>query len=182
MLGENIVLVLLESSVAGAGLIIAIYALIAPLSRKIFEGRLEMAKGRLKQFEDIKAQTTPEEVAKYTKALKTVAGQIKELKTFPSYLGPLVLIDFALFAVTALLCSLWFTGTREEMQVYVILAFFIASLFLFASVGIGAIIEVYRWLTLEFEQLKKEREETEEIKKKLEKLKEEFKPSKSKNS
>jgi uncharacterized membrane protein (DUF106 family) len=172
MLGENLVLTLLEACVTGAGLVIAIYALIAPISSKIFERRLETLKKRLKQFEDVKAQTTPEKASKDAKTLKTLGDEIKEMKTFPSYLGPLVFMDFALFAITAINSSLWFVGRREETQVYPILGFFIASMTLFVVVGTGAIIDVYSSMKREFEQLKKEKEEVEETtKEQLERLK-----------
>lgn len=171
---ETLISTILTASIAGAGLVIAVYALIVPISSKIFERRLDVLKRRLKQFDDVKTQTTPEEVAKDTKTLKTLAGEIKELKAFPRYLGPLVFMDFVLFSITALYSLFWFLGTSEDIQAYVIVAFFTISILLFAAVGMGAIIDVYGSMKREFEQLRKEKEKAEEDRKRLEEIKRKF--------
>ena len=167
---ETLISTLLTASITGAGLVIAIYALITPISNKIFERRLETLKKKLRQFEEVKAQTTPEEASKDAKILKALASEIREMKTFPSYLGSLVLFDFVLFAFTAFLSLFWFFSNREDVQTYGVVGLFALSAFLFLAVGMGSIIDVYGSMKREFEQLKKEKEEIEQAREQLEQV------------
>lgn len=167
---ETLISTLLTASITGAGLVIAIYALITPLSSKIFKRRLETLRKRLRQFEAVKAQTTPEGVSKDAKILKTLAGEIRDMKTFPLYLGPLVLADFVFFALTAFFSMAWFIGNREETGVYPVIVSFGISVLLFILVGAGSIIDVYGSMKREFEQLKKEREAVEKAGEQLERF------------
>ena len=58
MLSETVVSTLLATSITGAGLVLAVYALITPLSEKIFKERARKLEYLLEDFEKEKAKIT----------------------------------------------------------------------------------------------------------------------------
>jgi len=93
MLSETTVSTILTASIAGAGLIIAIYALITPMARKIFEERVKLHRKKKKEFDKLMEKINEESSDKDFKRLKTVAKEIKGIKIFPNILA-LVFLQF----------------------------------------------------------------------------------------
>jgi hypothetical protein len=58
MLSENAVSTLLAVSITGAGLVLAVYALITPISEKVFRERTENLESLLERFEKEKTKLT----------------------------------------------------------------------------------------------------------------------------
>jgi hypothetical protein len=160
---EILISTILEASITGTGLLIAIYALITPISDKIFQKRVELLRKKREQFDKIKSEITPESSDKDIEQLRILAKEIKGIKTFPMYLGPLVLLDLTMFLLTTLSAFVWLispSGIPEYFPEF----FFIISLFGFLTVGILAIADVYDSMKDQFEQLKKEKEKAEKLK------------------
>lgn len=172
MLSETFVSIILEASVTGAGLILAIYALITPISRKIFEKRIELLRTKKKEFDKMKKEISSESSKKDLEELKRLALEIQAIRTFPKYLGLGVLMVFLTYFVTVLDCCFWFTAPTNVKSAYEpsILIFFFISTTGFFLVGICAIIDVHQAMKKEYEQLKKEQEEVEKDRKEVEQL------------
>lgn len=174
MMTETLASTILQASITGAGLIIAIYALITPIARRIFEERVELHRKKKKQFDKIKEKINEESSDKDFKRLKTLAAEIKGIKIFPRYLGVGVIMVFSFYIITALYAVGWLMSpSLEEFGWdYTLVTLFIFSTFGFLGVGYSAIIDVYRAMRMEYEQLKKEKEEVEKVSKTLGQLKE----------
>jgi len=155
----------LTASITGAGLIIAIYALITPLMRKIFEERVKLHKRTMKAFDKLKEKISSESSDKDFKQLKTLAAEIKEMRMFPRYLGFGVSLVFTSYMMSAMFATMWLVFETYRNFVY---EFMVANLFFFSTIvffliGIYAIVDVHRAMRGEFEQVKKEKEEVKRV-------------------
>ena len=110
MLSETVVSTLLLTSVTGAGLVVAIYALITPLSDKIFEARVKNLKSLLEEFdkEFFKITTNTAETQARFNRLRQLQKEIKKVRDFPRYLGIGIVITFVLFAFSFIADALLF--------------------------------------------------------------------------
>ena len=183
MLTETIASAILTASITGAGLIIAIYALMTPISSKLFQNRVELLRKRKKQFDNMKEKIDSESSLEDIKQLKTLAAEMQGIRTFPKYLGFGVMVVFVFYLVTAMLTLMWmgFDLYRTlSFEMYVISTFAV-SIFSFCLVGSYAIVDVYLTMKREFEELKKQIEEAEKISKELEQSKKELKPKYTKS-
>lgn len=176
MLTETVVSTILQASITGAGLIIAIYALITPIMDKIFKERVRLHRKKKKEFDKLKEKITSESSAEIFKKLKTLAKEIKEIKMFPRYLGFGVSFVFSSYILTVFCGLNWFIfeSYRNFVHEFVVVNLFFFSTIAFFIVGMYAIFDVYRAMKGEYEQLKREREEIEKERKKLEKFTEEI--------
>ena len=170
MLTESFVSTILTASITGAGLILAIYALITPISSRIFEKRVELVRKKKKEFDKMKEKISSESSDKDFKRFKTLASEIRGIKAFPKYLGLGVSMVFFGYFLTALSSFFWFTVPSDIKGMYEpsILIFFFISTTGFFLVGIYAILDVYLAMKGEFEQVKKEQEEVEKDRRELE--------------
>jgi hypothetical protein len=155
-MSEQIPSVILEASITSAGLLIAIYALITPLSSKIFETRVKPLKQKRREFIDLMAKISPEGSEDDIDKLRSLSGEIGEIGTFPSYLGQSVIFDFVLFMVTAIfaffsLIDPSVIGWQISCEIL-----FGISMLGFLSVGVYAIVDVFRSMRSEFENVKKQ--------------------------
>ena len=169
MLTEIIVSSLLTASITGAGLIIAIYALITPLARRIFEYRLQLHHKKKKQFDKMREEINEESSDKDFKRLKTLAAEIKEIRIFPKYLGIGVLYVFSSYIFTAFFAMLWLQNPRQDWMIeLMIVGGFLLSTLGFWFVGVFAIADVIKAMKGEFQQIKKQKEEVEKTSRDLE--------------
>lgn len=161
MVSETAISAILTASIAGAGLIIAIYALISPISTKIFRDRVELLLMGKWAFDKIKRKIRPESPDKEFKDLKTLASGIKHIESFPKYLRIGVLFVFLGYMFTAHLAfgRLFSTSSQNDVLEFMIWLSFMISTNGFALVGLYAIHDVYRAMKKEFERLKEEAEE-----------------------
>jgi len=170
MLNETAVSAILTASITGAGLILAVYALITPLSRRIFDERVKLLYAKKKEFDKLKGKVSSDSSAKDFKRLKTLASQIQGTKSFPRYLGFGILLTFLLYIIAAM-CSLWwlvYPGARLQDDLNVLLFFFSATVG-FLVVGGFTIVDVLQAMKEEYEKIKKEKEEVKKDSEELEK-------------
>lgn len=175
MLNETFVSTILTASITGAGLILAIYALITPLSRKIFDERVKLLREKKKEFERLKGKVSSDSSAKDFKRLKTLASEIQGTRAFPRYLSFGVLVTFSFYIVAVAISLMWFVypEARFEYELIALILFSSATSGFFV-VGGSAIVDVYQAMKGEFEKVKKEKEEvkkdSEELEKQIKKL------------
>jgi hypothetical protein len=111
MITEILLSTILTTSIAGAGLLIAIYTLIAQLRNKLFEKRLAILKEMRAEFDRTKQSITPEDMR--TEKLKDIGEKIKSMKSFPIYLSAVKWV-FAGYIVTAFFSFGWLDDTVQN--------------------------------------------------------------------
>jgi len=87
MLLESHVLAFLQASITGAGLVLAVYALIVPLSRKFFGYRAEAIHEELEELKERIRETDTRVSSKELRELKAIVESIEERRGFPTYLS-----------------------------------------------------------------------------------------------
>jgi hypothetical protein len=159
---------IMTASVTGAGLVIAIYALLARMSDRIFETRFEELNKFCAEVKDI--SHNPDSfneinLKKTTARLNQLQSSIGSMKAFPNYLGLGVLVTFCAFFFSIAFCLISLIGGEifnHEFLSNVIIGFFGASLFLFFSVCFYGIFDINRAISHNFDRLKKERDKIEQ--------------------
>jgi hypothetical protein len=166
MLTESFVSAIIQISITGAGLILAIYALVAPLSRKIFKERAKILKKKIQEFEDLRSHITPESSHKEIDKLKRLKKEIEEVKIFPRYLGIGVTVTFLSYMFSLIVASGWLANPLNQTpnNELLIIVLFTVSNVLFLFVGLFTIFEVFNVMKKEFEEIKKRQKEIKEIK------------------
>ena len=169
MILETLVTSILKASVTGAGLVIAFYALIAHMADKIFERKHELLEEKRIEIEQVwvsrvrgRGELDDENLKSTTRRLDELFQEIGSIKTFPTYLGPLVIIDFVFFLVTTLLSLQWLVLSPEIRANFadsVIPLFFLVSVVLFLIVGVWGIGDVMIVMKDRFRRLMKQKEE-----------------------
>jgi uncharacterized membrane protein (DUF106 family) len=170
----------LEASITGAGLVLAVYALITPISQKIFQKRANKLETLLKEFEKERNKITADAPEKDFNRLTKLRDEIKKTRVLPRYLGFGIALTFGLFMLSVLYDTLWFNGTPSSFSDGFVFVVFLFAVFTFLSVGIITISEISSMMTDEFEDIKKRQkeakettdEELEKLKKDIEELKE----------
>jgi len=165
MMNESIVSALLQASITGAGLVLAIYALIVPIAGRIFQHKSEALQ---KSLDDLKQVTRPilehkgnekpfRRVViseKDAQSLENVAKQIKARISFPDYLRLGVGASFILYTASSLACLWWLMDWERVETAAWIPRLFGLSTFVFLVVGICAIRDIYYVLKKDFESFK----------------------------
>jgi hypothetical protein len=167
MLPDNVIIAVMTSSVTGAGLVIAFYALLANMSEKVFVNRLERISQYRREIKRISSNPqafSEENLKKTTEKLDNLRKRTDSVNTFPRYLGFGIVTCFVLFVLTAIFCFNWLgyspdIQARAEMAQAMIIILFSVSLFAFLMVGVFGIIDVLRTLWSNFEKIRKEKQE-----------------------
>jgi hypothetical protein len=155
---------ILTASIAGAGLIMAIYALVAGLRNKIFEKRLTLLSDKMKEFEESRKNITPEQSLEDFQHFRAKAVQIQTLKDFPTYLASGVKFVFTFYILTAFFSLFWLIDVVENQvaEILLILLFCFSTLGFFGVVW-SAIKDIQELMKEEFEQLKKKQKEASDM-------------------
>jgi hypothetical protein len=182
MITEISLSTLLTTSIAGGGLLIAIYTLIAQLRNRLFEKRLALLHDKTSEFDKTKQSITPEESRKGTEQLRELGYEIRSMKSFPAYLSYVKWV-FTGYIISAFICLFWLidivqnplTAVEDVIQnpqaeFFLILIFSLATFGFFVIVSY-AIKDVHELMKADFEALKKEQEEMERKRKELENFK-----------
>lgn len=164
MLSETIVTAFLETSITGAGLVLAVYALVTPISEKIFTKRTDKLKHLLEDFENERNKITADAPSKDFKHLEELRNSIEQIRIFPRYLSYGILASFVAFMISAMVDFLWLSNKNNQVpenDLYTSLPLFIAIL-LFFVVGMLTIGEIFDTMRKEFENIKKRQKEIKE--------------------
>lgn len=156
MLEENIVLTLLEASVTGAGLVLATYALIIPLYKRIFSYRAEDVYETLQEFKKSAHEADTLISQEKLSELKTKLETIEEQRGFPASLSWGMGITFLGYMVSTLMSYAYVASSDKPtwMEFWLPVAF-VGSTLLFLILGLASINEISETMKREFEDLKK---------------------------
>ena len=154
MLSESIVIGFMGASVVGAGLVLAVYALIIPMSDRIFKELTNEIKVNLIEFDKLKSKITPDS-KKEMKRLNKLRSNMENLKKLPTYLGIGVLITFYLYCASTFVDSLWLINSNLPYSNSFVGNIFITATVAFFIVGTLAIVMVLVPMHNEFEAITK---------------------------
>ena len=182
MFTEAFVSILLEASLTGAGLILAIYALITPILDKIIKVRKELVAEKKEQFDSFAEKVKTERSDANMNQLNKLNDALKNLIPFPKFFGVGVLFVFMLYIFVSFFAFEWFMQPIVSKSVVtedaMAISFLVATCgFLF--VGLYTISEVARTMKHQWKELEEEKEkagkatnkELEKIEKDIEELK-----------
>ena len=167
MLTDEVVTAIMTSSITGAGLVIAFYALIARMSDRIFSNKLDQLEERRHELKEIRSQPesfSEKNLKKTSKRLDDLSDEINSIKEFPRYLGWGVIADFLLFLATAFFCFAYLFSAENTITKndFVIIFLFLGALFVFMVVGVYGIFDILETISTHFEKLKEKKEEAKE--------------------
>jgi len=161
MLNEAILSAAVQCGITGAGLVLAVYALVIPISRKMLTYRAKILRKQMQYFEKQRKNLTPEATKEEFKRLQRRADFIKETKTFPRYLSIGVAFAFsaylllAIFAYATLRDPIYFAYEYDM----VILFLFVVANFSFLAVGLLTIFDISTTMQKDYERIKKRLEQ-----------------------
>lgn len=159
MLLESHVLALLQASITGAGLVLAVYALIVPLSRKFFGYRAEAIHEELEELKERIRETDTRVSSKELRELKAMVESIVERQGFPTYLSWGAGLTFFGYAVSTLMSLFWIIDlNKPTVDYWLPFTFFISTIF-FLLLGLVSINDISQTMKKEFEHLKEKVEE-----------------------
>lgn len=150
---------LLQASITGAGLVLAVYTLIIPLSRRFFSYRAEEIYEELQELKERISKTDTRVSTEDLSELKSMLERIEERKEFPSYLSLGAGITFFGYIVSTFTSFLWITDwNRPTMDSLLPFTFFVSTIF-FLLLGLYSIKDISQTMKREFEELKEKVEE-----------------------
>lgn len=161
MLTETAVSAILQASITGAGLVLAVYALIAPLSRRIFKERAKLLQEKIEEFNIQRDKITLESSEKDIKNLGKLKKEIKGIKIVPRYMGVGIASTFVVYIFSIIVSTGWLTvpSSRTPDREFLLFTLFMVGSLLFVTVGLFTIVEVYFTMKKEFEEIKKKQKE-----------------------
>ena len=159
MLSQELVLALLQASITGAGLVLAVYALIIPLSRRFFSFRAGEIHEELEELKERVRETDTRISANELSELKAMVESIKERQGFPAYLSSVAGATFFLYLASILMSVWWILEwNKPTFDSWLPYAFGIAT-FLFLLIRIASFKDISQTMKREFEELKEKVEE-----------------------
>lgn len=129
-----------KASITGAGLVLAVYALIIPMSSRIFKELDREIKDNLTEFDKLKHTITPES-KKEMKKLNKLRSNMENLKILPARLGVGVMITFFLYCVSTIADSIGLINpsySRDFLGIIFIVA--TGAFFVVGAVAIGMVL------------------------------------------
>lgn len=165
MLSQILVLALLQASVTGAGLVLAVYALIIPIATKLFKSRAENLAGLREEIAKISEKLDTKDTKdtqKRISRLKTISEELSEKISFPSYLSWGILLTFVGYIASTLMSVQWLANPNATISEHIdqwLPTVFGVTTFVFLIVGIVSIKDIYSVMKKEFEETKKKIEE-----------------------
>jgi hypothetical protein len=175
MLDGNLVSALLQASVTGAGLILAIYALVTPILEKIIKVRKELIAEKKQKFDELAEKVKNESSDANLRELNNAYKELKELRSFPKFLSYGVALIFMFYLFASIFAFQWLLQSAPPSPVTEVslLISFGSATGGFFIVGLFTIIEVARTIKVQWKELEKDREEAEKsTSEELEKLRE----------
>ena len=165
MLSQDFVLTLLQTSVTGAGLVLAVYALIIPIASRLFKLRAETLtelKEEITKISEKLDTKDTEDTQKRISRLTTISEELSEKISFPDYLSWGILLTFIGYIASTLMCIQWLVNPSAPITEHIdswLPPIFVATTIIFLIVGIVSINDIYSVMKREFEETKKKIEE-----------------------
>ena len=159
MIDENIALALLQSSVTGAGLILAVYALLIPIAGQIFERRAKELKENIELYKkesgNIDGKITDKKIQKIRDSLDNIGSKT----TPPEYMRIGIMISFIGYIISIFMSLWWLLDWNKPIMDGGLPSIFGVTTFVFLIVGVISIKDIYSVFTKEYEKLKSDIEE-----------------------
>jgi hypothetical protein len=146
MFSESFVSSLMQVAITGAGLVFAVYALVAALHRQMFRNR---AKDLYEKVMEYKKQTgsTPTK-NRADQRLQQLEADIRLTSAFPWYLDVGICVTFILYMASVLTASIWFVNieNRTGQLETAIWELFMCGNAAFLAVGFMIIVQISKTL------------------------------------
>ncbi|MEM2173271.1 MAG: hypothetical protein QXS66_08580 [Thermoproteota archaeon] len=150
---ENIALALLQSSITGAGLVLAVYALLIPILRTLFEKRAKELKDSIEAYRK-KSETISTEIKeKEIREIRRLLSKIEEKRKLPGYMDLGIMLSFLIYILSVFL-SLW--SLFDSNIILSTILFFIMATLIFLFTGVCALVDIYSAFRDEYRSLKEE--------------------------
>ena len=141
-MNQDIALTLLQASITGAGLTLTAYALIIPLSKRLFELRAKTSANLIKEFQTKVIESKSK--IKDGEDLKELIDKITETQDVPDYLRIGMMLTFLGYVVSTLLSyGVAFNWERPSSDTFLSFIFVLTTV-LFLIVGLTAIIDIQK--------------------------------------
>lgn len=151
MLSDSLVQSILQASLTGAGLVLAIYTLILPISEKLFEKRAKDLADTISEvkfkLDEVETTTTSEELDELRKSI----SEIEEKIGLPQYLGVGIGLTFSGFIVSCLMSIWWNIGYNFDFMDNNLPKVFGFTVALFLLIGIITIKDIYEILKTKYQ-------------------------------
>jgi pilus assembly protein TadC len=162
MVSETVISALFEASLTGMGLVLAVYALLTPISKGIFEQRAKILRELIKKFNEEHSKLTAEDSSEDDwKRHEQKRKEINKIKVLPRYFGIGIFVAFTFFSVSFLVSMFWLGSETYHVfpTEFSIFAFCSLGWLSFVFVGVSIIAEVADSLTKKFEDIKDKQKE-----------------------
>lgn len=153
MLSQDVVLVFLQASITGAGLILAIYALIIPISNRVFESNILDFLEALKYSKKIDNFLNNKPDKKSAEKAKSFAINFVQSWTFPTYLRFGVGATFFGYTITTLVSIAWVVDWQKPIVDSILVPSFIVSTLIFLFVGLISIKDIHKIMRQDFNDM-----------------------------
>lgn len=155
MLEIEIVTSLLQASITGAGLILAVYGIIIPIFSKIVSYRVTSLTNLIKQIRDKPASEFLFKEESIGEAKESL-DYIDEIRKLPTYFNKVVIFSFLGYITTSLLCLLWLLEIyKVNIDSWISWVFGISTV-LFGYVGYKTIKDLIGLVKIKHDNLLKE--------------------------
>jgi membrane protein implicated in regulation of membrane protease activity len=159
MLSPDFVLSLMQASITGAGLVLAVYALIIPLSRRFFEYRAEEVRKDMQNLKEKVGKTKVSASSQDMAEMRAMVQKISERGTYPNYLALGAGVTFFGYLISAFMSFFWSLELWQyQIETWLPLTFMFTTI-AFLLLGLFSIKDISQTMKREFEDLKKGIEE-----------------------
>jgi hypothetical protein len=157
MLTESTVTALLQSSVTGAGLVLAVYALVLPYASRILRARSSILGRNVLAFKEAATLTDTGISDNELARIRKIIDEIEAKKNYPAHLSAGGIgLAFFLFSLSSLMSLWWLMDwNRLFFDYWLPISFGIATL-VFLFIGLYSVFDIHSILKQEFESLKEE--------------------------
>ena len=155
MLEVNIATTLLQTSITGAGLILAVYGIIIPIFSKIVGYRVTSLTNLINQIRDKPASEFLFKEESIGEAKESL-DYIDEIRKLPTYFNKAVIFSFLGYIATSLLCLFWLLNIyKTNIDGWISWVFGISTV-LFGYVGYKTIKDLIGLVKIKHDSLLKE--------------------------
>jgi hypothetical protein len=157
MLTESVATALLQASITGAGLVLAVYALVLPYANRILRARSLVVQRKMSDFKEAVNRadvTTPDkEMARF----ENLVTEIRNAGSLPTHLSAFgISLAFIFYDLAALMSLWWLLDWLKPIFDFWSPVFFGIATIAFLGIGILSVKDIHTLLTEEFKALKKQ--------------------------